>query len=118
MLKAILENGIPSAKRFEETIGALVAQAAARRNGLRAYGDMVDLLAAEGRFAAAAQLEELWNDLRKRIPFTLLCGYSSAHFGKAESAPALRRLCHVHTQKACAAGDFMANELMETSARI
>jgi hypothetical protein len=117
MLNAILEDGIPSTKRFEQTIGTLVAQSAARRNGLRAYGDMVDLLAAEGRFDAAEQLEELWNDLRKRIPFMLLCGYSSSHFGRADNAPALRRLCHLHTRNTCAAGDFLANELMEAGAR-
>src|SRR5688572_23104219 len=118
MLQALLEDGIPSAERFENTVGALVAESATRRSGLRAYGDMVDVLSAEGRYDAAEQLEELWNNLRQRVPFTLMCGYSSAHFCHAKSAPALRRLRHVHTHEACAAGDFVANELMETTARI
>src|SRR5687767_3348727 len=99
MLKALLVDGIPSAERFGDTVGSLVSRLAARGRGLRAYGDMVDLLAADGSFDAAERLEELWNSLRSRISFTLMCGYSSGHFCHAENAAALRRIRHAHSHE-------------------
>lgn len=47
---------------------------------IRAYGEMVDLLAAEGNLAAAIQLEELWNEASARHGFVLLCAYSVDRF--------------------------------------
>jgi hypothetical protein len=118
MLKGLLVDGMPSAERFEHTVSALVSRLAVYRSGLRAYGDMVDLLAADGHFEAAERLEELWNRLRNRIPFTLMCGYSSGHFCHGESAAALHRIRRAHSHETCAPGDFMANELMETTVRL
>ena len=116
-LEALLDDGMPSSERFDRAVGSLVARLADGAP-LRAYGDMVDLLAAEGGFAAAARLEQLWNDLRQRIPFTLFCGYSSAHFADADTSDSLRRIRHLHSHEACAPDDFMANQLMETAGRI
>jgi hypothetical protein len=75
---------------------------------------MVDLLAEDRRFEAAAQLEELWNDLQRRIPFALLCGYSSSHFCDVTSVPALQRIRRLHSHETCAPDDFMASELLTT----
>jgi hypothetical protein len=116
-LGTLLVDGMPSAERFESLVGGLISRCAARGTALRAYGDMVDLLAADGRFEAAERLEELWNNLRTRVPFALFCGYSSGHFCDAASGEALRRIRHLHSHETCASSDFMANELMETDAR-
>jgi hypothetical protein len=112
-LAALLVDGMPSAERFESTIAPLVSRSIERGGSLRAYGDMVDLLAAEGSFDAAAKLEELWNGLQARLPFTLFCGYSSAHFCNGHSAAALRRIRDLHSHEHCGAGDFVARHLME-----
>src|SRR5262249_9911455 len=42
---------------------------------VRAFGEMVPLLWAEGRQDAALALEQLWNDLVARLPLSILCGY-------------------------------------------
>jgi hypothetical protein len=118
VLATVMVEGMPSEERFEDTVGRLVSRCAACGSRLRAYGDMVDLLAAEGRFDAAERIEELWNGLRQRMPFTLLCGYRSAHFPHTESTEALRRIRHLHSHETCAPGDLMANELLETTERL
>jgi len=62
---------------------------------------MVELLAEEGNFSAARHLEELWNELAARYSFTLLCGYSAAHFATPTAREALAGICdaHAHLQR-------------------
>jgi hypothetical protein len=117
ILGALLVDGWPSRERFDKTVGDLIESYAGRNEPLRVYGDMVDLLAADGRFEGAEQLEVLWNDLRVRLqaPLTLLCGYSSAHFSDAASTGALRRLRALHSHQQCGARDFVARHLLEPS---
>jgi hypothetical protein len=117
MLDALLTDGWPSADRFEHVIGGLVHEAVERGAGLRAYGDMVDLLAAEGSFEAAERVEELWNELRHRIPFTLFCGYTACHFDAPRSLDALRRIRFQHSHERRGPDDLVANQLMDTAAQ-
>ena len=45
--------------------------------GIRAYGEMVDVLWHDGLTAAAIALERLWNDVARNYNLKLLCGYAS-----------------------------------------
>ena len=45
---------------------------------LRAFGEMVALLAADGMADAAVRLEELWNRLAATHHFSLLCAYPTS----------------------------------------
>jgi len=76
-LNALMDNGLPSAERFEETVAILFEEVAARFPGrtIRAFGEMVDLLWRRGDEQAAVAVEDLWNLLARRRPFALLCGY-------------------------------------------
>jgi hypothetical protein len=96
-LDRILAHGVPDAGLFDAVLGSPIRQLN-RQRPLRVYGELVDLLAAEGDFVGAQQLEDLWNGLAARERFTLLCGYSSAHFGDIRSAGVLSRLCRCHTE--------------------
>lgn len=78
-VEQLLVDGHPDAERFETVVGGLV-QSASRHGQVRAYGEMVAVLQAEGRTAAALALEELWNDLAARQPFELLCSYPKSAF--------------------------------------
>src|SRR5438128_1399845 len=49
-LDAICVDGVPQEDRFREVIAARVGFATERFAGMRAYGEMVDLLAEEGRY--------------------------------------------------------------------
>jgi hypothetical protein len=105
-LDEISVDGWPSPERFDRVIGTMIAAAHAGGGVLRAYGDMVDVLAADGRCDAAAHLQA-------RTPFTLFCGYSSGHFCGAHSGEALRRIRQLHSHQQCAPGDLLAASLLE-----
>jgi len=94
----ILVDGWPDAARFQAVVGEVIARAAPAAPLVRAFGEMVALLWAEGRRDAAIRLEELWNGLASRRPFSLLCGYPMAAFGRdADTGPFLR-VCGEHSE--------------------
>lgn len=111
-LDKFMRRDVPSAIAFDEVVGTLVERLS---NDTRVciYGEMVDVLASQGNFAAAQQLEDLWNALGKREAFTLFCGYASAHFGDPASAKVLATLCAAHTHLHRKADDRLAEFLLD-----
>jgi hypothetical protein len=101
----------PDPALFEEHVGTLVSRLA-KMGRLHVYGEMVDLLAEQGRLDTAHTLEQLWNKLAAAESFTLLCGYASAHFGDARDAEALHRICRAHTRSASDPSDLLATWLL------
>lgn len=96
-LSAIMVDGQPDEARFTEIVGGAVAPAVERDVRIRAFGEMVGLLWAEGKQEAAIRLEQLWNELAERAPLSLLCGYSLADFGgEADGTPFLK-ICGEHS---------------------
>jgi len=79
---------------FNEVVGAAVQGVS---GPVRAYGEMVDILAGRGELAEALELEDLWNGAGEMIPLSLLCGYSAAHFVPAPTHRRLRDICQAHT---------------------
>jgi PAS domain S-box-containing protein len=59
---------------------------------------MVSLLCGEGLHEAALRLEEYWDALAAREPFTLLCAYPLPRGTTAAEAHALARICGQHTR--------------------
>lgn len=112
LLDQLLVDGEIDAVRFDQTVGSLVRQMTAGGVRLRVYGEMVDLLAEAGSFAAAERLEWLWNRLAASVAFTLLCGYSAVHFGHPRTAAALRRICDCHTRVHAEPDDELAAWLL------
>jgi hypothetical protein len=116
-LQRLMRDGAFDQARFDEVIGGLVARLTAGGHRLRAYGEMVDLLASEGNFAGAQRLEALWNGLQTRLPFTLFCGYTSTHFCGAGAAEALHAVLGLHTHTHQHGDDVLGTHLMSASAR-
>jgi hypothetical protein len=110
-------KGQPRADEFDRVVGAMVrALAAQSARGLRVYGEMVDILAAEGNFHAAATLETLWNQLGEDVPFRLLCGYTSAHFATTSAGHAhLRSVCDLHSHVQKDRLDVLGNWLLKNA---
>ncbi len=97
-LRRLSRSGFPDPEAFENVIGKVMAGVARRANGrVRAYGEMVDMLAQRGELTEAVALEGLWNRLGERVPFFLLCGYSAAHFVATSTHRALRDICATHS---------------------
>src|SRR5918997_1610153 len=77
--------------RFRATIGELVARAAEGPRDVRIYGEMVAVLWDQGNVAAAIALEDLWNDLGTKHPFSLVCAYPIQAFDTESSAEPFRK---------------------------
>ncbi len=102
----------PGPIAFDEVVGTLVQR---MTNGRRVwiYGEMVDVLAAQGNYRGAQQLEDLWNLLGHRECFTLFCGYASAHFGDPRGAAMLKGLCEAHDCVHRKAEDMLAEFILD-----
>src|SRR5262249_37521400 len=96
-LSRILIDGWPDAARFTDVVGDAIARPGGHhRQQLRAFGEMVALLAADGKPDAARRLEELWNALGARTPFTLLCAYPMTAFARPAHAGVFEQICAAH----------------------
>jgi len=71
----VLVGGHVDEAAFQSLVGHLIADLSGGTGGVRAYGEMVDLLWKTGRLGAAVQLEGCWNRLLDRHRFTLYCAY-------------------------------------------
>jgi len=85
-LAKFMVRATPDPAKFAQVVGALIERSIQgpplRR--VRAFGEMVALLWAEGNSAGAIELERLWNDLAPRQNFSLLCGYPMQAFAGPE----------------------------------
>ena len=82
-LDSFMRDGRPDPALFDAEVGALVRQCAAT-SGVRAFGEMVDVLWGQGNAEGALELEQLWADLQQTVPFTLLCGYARSRMSQEE----------------------------------
>jgi len=88
-----------------------------QNRGVRVYGELVDLLAEEGNLTGAVALERLWNDHLSSRSFTLMCGYSSTHFGHPLTRSALHEICACHSRIDTADDDPLGSFLIAHSRR-
>jgi hypothetical protein len=95
-LSRFMVDGMPDAGRFEEVAKVILAQArGASGRRVRAFGEMVALLWAEGNCPAAIALEGLWNKLQAGEEFPLFCAYPHSGF---EGDAALQSVCATHSR--------------------
>jgi PAS domain S-box-containing protein len=97
-LAKLMANDMPDPDRFVEVIGGIIDKAGQGRGRVRAFGEMVALLWAQGNRAAAGRLEELWNDLAKTRSFALFCAYPINGFGEEVDGTSFRDICSWHTR--------------------
>jgi hypothetical protein len=63
---------------------------------VRAFGEMVALLWAQGKSQAALELEDLWNELPGHHPFSLMCAYSLDVIGEPASLQTVVDIAKLH----------------------
>lgn len=76
-LESITSDGWVEADAFDRVVGGAIRSAAAGGRPVRAYGEMVSLLWQAGDVLATFEVEALWDDLGRQVPFSLLCSYPS-----------------------------------------
>lgn len=113
-LSRVVRCGRLDEASFTATVGAALDELAGRGDGLSVYGDMVDLLAAEGNLRGAIQLERLWNSLLSERAITLLCGYTASSFGHPRDAVALSEICRLHNDVRSSPRDILGGFLVRS----
>lgn len=81
---------------FTAAVHGLMAQLTRSGRPVRVYGELVAVLWLEGNVVAAIAVEELWNDLARRHPVSVLCTYPTSAFGTTETAGSFRAVCQLH----------------------
>ncbi len=96
-LSKFMINGVPNAKLFNSVIGGIIRVLSKKHKNIRAYGEMVALLWEKGNKIGAIRLEELWNNLQKKLPFTLYCAYPMKNIGGSNTSNAFTNVCISHS---------------------
>jgi DNA-binding NarL/FixJ family response regulator len=103
MLSKILVDRMPDPGRFSEVIGGRLAKAKSSapvdQSCVTVFGEMVALLWADGDCQATIRLEQLWNELASRLPFSfsLRCAYPTEASHKTENGQMIRSVCPLHS---------------------
>jgi signal transduction histidine kinase/ActR/RegA family two-component response regulator len=98
ILSQFMVDGSPEPTRFREVLGGVIASVTDGRTRVRAFGEMVALLWAEGNFAGAIRLEEMWNDLQSAHSFSLFCAYPMNGFGAEKFFASHVDVCAAHSR--------------------
>jgi signal transduction histidine kinase len=97
-LSKFMVQDAPEIDRFNEVIGGAIRAAESTGRSVRAFGEMVALLAGAGNERAALSLEGMWNDLQRDHPFTLLCAYPMDILTAGRDVGLLEAVCSHHTE--------------------
>jgi hypothetical protein len=96
-MAALLVDGRLAPHRFEKVIGEIVREATAAGRPVRAYGEIVALLWADGHVTAALELEALSNGLGLEAEFSLYCAYPLASVEGEGGVDAFHEVCRQHS---------------------
>ncbi len=96
-LSRFMVNDWPSEPAFLSCFEEVIAGACAA-GPVSIFGEMVALLWEEEKWKAAIRLEEMWNRLAGRYPFSLLCAYPLAAFKQEERTDAFLDICGAHSR--------------------
>jgi hypothetical protein len=97
-LSRFMIDGWPDERRFRDVVGGLIAAAEQRHSWVRAFGEMVALLWAEGQQDAAVQLERLWTLLCEAHALSLFCAYPIHYVQNEASSKYFMDICTEHSQ--------------------
>jgi signal transduction histidine kinase len=96
-LNKFMVDGMPHAQLFEQMASGVLEKLQKTFPTIRAYGEMVDVLCAQGNLDGMVALENLWNLLGKKHRFSLLCGYGIHNFASEKHGETLLKVCESHT---------------------
>jgi hypothetical protein len=98
LLSQFMVNGWPSEAAFTVAISSLLTRARGYNNrNIRAFGEMVAILWAQGNFGATVNLEHLWNKFAERESFCLFCAYPKAGFTE-QLSDSMEHICSAHSK--------------------
>jgi hypothetical protein len=95
-VRALMPGGRLDHDAFERVVGGLIRRAGQPDRPVRAYGEIVALLWDAGLVNAAVQLEEMWDSLGQRYPFSLFCSYPASSVSGGAHLEAFAEVCRLH----------------------
>jgi signal transduction histidine kinase len=116
-LAKFMVDDMPDARKFHAVVEKMVDDIPADvpRVPVRAYGEMVDLLAKDGNLRASVRLEQLWHEALQKRPFAMLCAYLMGNFCRPCDGEHLAQVCASHSH-VIPTESFVA--LMDPNARL
>jgi hypothetical protein len=96
-LNQFMINGWPDEEKFGEVVRSILHRAGHDGRRVRAFGEMVALMWAQGYEAATVRLEHLWHQLCQRESFALFCAYPKSGFTENPS-DSIARVCAEHSK--------------------
>ena len=97
LLSKFLVDGWPNEVLFMKTVSRLLERATQRNRRVRAFGEMVAVLWAQGHFGATVNLEYLWNKFCANTAMSLFCAYPKSGFTTDISA-SIHGICNCHSK--------------------
>jgi hypothetical protein len=99
LLPRFMRDAMPDPRVFKGVIGDIFGQALAGGSyqKVRAWGELVDLLWERGDVAASMNLEDLFDQLNKKIGIAMFCSYQTDNFNGDVHAHMLPRLGTNHS---------------------
>jgi hypothetical protein len=97
ILSSFMINGWPDESLFMQKITSLLLKGLNKKRRVRAFGEMVAILWAEGFNGATVHLEHLWNKFCEQQEFCLFCAYPKTGFTENINA-SISNICNCHTK--------------------
>jgi hypothetical protein len=97
VLNSFMRGGWPDEELFSKVIGGICTNASKNGRRLRAFGEMVALLWAQGNNGATVQLEHLWNKFCSGTSMCLYCAYPKTGFTKTP-VESINEICCTHAR--------------------
>lgn len=96
-LSKFMVNGWPDEDLFNKTVSELIANCSCDNRKIRAFGEMVAILWAQGHSGATVQLEHLWNKFCEKQSFCLFCAYPKSGFTE-DINTSITHICGSHSK--------------------
>ena len=88
--------GWPDRNLFMKLVNELIARARTNGRQVRAFGEMVAILWAQGYSGATVQIEQLWNEFCDTEAFCLFCAYPRSGFTE-DATTSIMNICSAHS---------------------
>lgn len=97
-LEFVMRDGMPNAELLASSITTMATALLEQFGSLRVYGEMVGRLWSERKYAAAIELERIWNAVLADADIELFCGYPIDVLSDDFQIPAVRPLLAAHRE--------------------
>jgi hypothetical protein len=97
-LSRFMVDGMPDEALFRKAVVEMIGRARGRGRKLRAFGEMVGVLWAEGNKDAALRLEHLWTRIQAEEKFPLFCAYSRMQLKQDSLESDIQSICAAHSR--------------------